>query len=257
MRELCLGGLLLCFAGCVPNGPASSTSADAGAATAAKPSVVAKPTPSAIAKPVGSAPATAPSPPLGNGFQDNFDRAEIGPDWILTGGDWRIDAGRLCVKGARNHGAWLNRTLPTNARIEFDAVSDSPDGDIKAEIFGDGTSAAKGVSYNDATSYLTIFGGWKNQFHVLARLNEHASDRPEIRIAPGSDDERARPVSVGQVYHFKIERADGKTLVWSVGDMQMFKFVDPQPLYGPGHDHLGFNDWEVPVCFDNVKVVAL
>jgi hypothetical protein len=249
MRELCLGGLLFWVAGCVPNGPATSTSTDAGSAAAAKPADHPKPTPPVAARPVGSAPAIAPSPPLGNGFQDNFDRAELGSDWIVTGGDWRIDAGRLCVKGARNHGAWLNRTLPTNARIEFDALSDSPDGDIKAEIFGDGTSAAKGVSYSDATSYLTIFGGWKNQFHVLARLNEHASDRP--------DDERARPVSMGQVYHFKIERTDGKTLVWWVGDMQMFKFVDPQPLYGPGHDHLGFNDWEVPVCFDNVKVVAL
>jgi hypothetical protein len=218
-----------------------------------------KPKPAAppvVAKPTGST-AAPPAIPLGNGFEDDFERPTIGSDWIVTGGDWHIDGGRLCVKGARNHGVWLNRILPTNVRIEFDAVSNSPDGDIKAEIFGDGTSAASGVSYNDATSYLTIFGGWKNSFHVLAKLNEHASDRPEIRIAPGSDDERARPVSVGQVYHFKIERADGKTLIWWVGDMQMFKFVDPQPLSGPGHDHLGFNDWEVPVCFDNLKVVAL
>jgi hypothetical protein len=251
--------------GCVPNGPASSSDGGANPAGSAvqgpkspAPPVAARPTGSSApgaSPPPPSSP--SPSPPLGGGFEDNFERAAPGPDWILTGGDWRINGGRLCVKGARNHGAWLNRTLPTNVRIEFDALSDSPDGDIKAEIFGDGTSAASGISYNDATSYLTIFGGWKNSFHVLARLNEHASDRPEIRIAPGSDDERARPVSVGQVYHFKIERADGKTLIWWVGDMQMFKFVDPQPLSGPGHDHLGFNDWEVPVCFDNLKIVAL
>ena len=254
MRELWLGGLLVLVTGCVPNGPAS-TSKDAGANATTNTAQPKSPPPPVVARPIGSA--RAPSPPLGSGFEDKFERTEPGPDWILTGGDWRINGGRLCVRGARNHGAWLNRTLPTNARIEFDAVSDSPDGDLKAEIFGDGTSAASGVSYNDATSYLTIFGGWKNSFHVLARLNEHASDRPEIRIAPGSDDERARPVSVGQVYHFKIERADGKTLTWWIGEMQMFKFVDPQPLAGPGHDHLGFNDWEVPVCFDNVKVVPL
>jgi len=229
---------------------------DAGAnpanTAAQKPKTTAPPV---VARPTGSA--SAPSPPLGASFEDNFERPAIGPDWILTGGDWRIDGGRLCVKGARNRGAWLNRTLPTNVRIEFDALSNSPDGDIKAEIFGDGTSAASGLSYSDATSYLTIFGGWKNQFHVLARLDEHASDRPEIRIAPGSADERARPVTAGQVYRFKIERADGKTLTWWVGNTQMFKFVDPQPLTGPGHDHLGFNNWEVPVCFDNLKIVAL
>jgi hypothetical protein len=254
MRELCLGGLLVLVAGCVPNGPASSA-ADAGANPANPAAQKPNTSPPVVARPIGSA--NAPSPPLGAGFEDNFERAAIGPDWILTGSAWRIDGGRLCAKGARNHGAWLKRTLPTNVRIEFDALSNSPDGDIKAEIFGDGNSAASGISYNDATSYLTIFGGWKNSYHVLARLNEHASDRPEIRIAPGSDDERARPVNAGQVYRFKIERADGKTLVWWVGGTQMFKFVDPQPLTGPGHDHLGFNNWEVPVCFDNVKVVAL
>src|SRR5262249_30546739 len=143
---------------------------------------------------VNRGPSRAPSPPLVGTFEDNFERPALGPDWLTTSGDWRIEAGRLCAKGAHNHGAWLARTLPVNARIEFDAVSNSIDGDIKAEIFGDGASAATGVSYNDATSYLAIFGGWKNTFHVLARQDEHARDRPEIKITPGSDDERARPV---------------------------------------------------------------
>jgi hypothetical protein len=144
-----------------------------------------------------------------------------------------------------------------NVRFEFDATSDSADGDIKAEFFGDGRSAAAGTSYNDATSYLTILGGWKNSYHVLARLNEHASDRPEIKIAPGSDDERARPVTPEQIYHFKVERTDGKTISWWIGDTLMFRFTDPQPLRGAGHEHFGFNDWETGVCFDNVKIVPL
>jgi hypothetical protein len=259
MRHGVLFALLL--AGCVPNGPPEK---DGGSVTASpvprpkpvpvQPSPVASSSPS----PNPSSSSRAPSAPLGSGFEDNFERTTLGPDWRLApGGDWRIDKGRLCVRGAHNHGVWLARTLPTNVRIEFDAVSDSPDGDIKAEFFGDGASGASGVSYNDATSYLTIFGGWKNNYHVLARLNEHASDRPEIKITPGSDDERARPVNAGQVYHFKVQRDDGRAISWWVGDMLMFKFTDPQPLTGPGHDHFGFNDWEVPVCFDNVKVVPL
>jgi hypothetical protein len=244
---------------CVPNGPASSS--DGGSATssgaAPKPHAsVGSPAPLHVAAP-GSAAGAARSAPLGASFEDDFERSSLGPDWRVTGADWHIQGGRLCVKGAHNHGAWLARVLPTNVRIEFDAMSESPDGDIKAEIFGDGASAATGASYNDATSYLTIFGGWKNNFHVLARINEHASDRPEIRITPGSDDERARPVSMGQVYHFKVERTDGKTISWWIGDMLMFKFTDPEPLSGAGHDHFGFNDWEVPLCFDNVKIVAL
>jgi hypothetical protein len=248
---LALGALL---GGCVPSGPPSPS--DAGAAAMATHSKI-----PVVPPPPGSANSVAPravSAPLGAGFEDDFERTAVGPNWRVTGGaGWRIDGGRLCIQGAHNHGIWLARTLPTNVRIEFDATSNSTDGDIKAEVFGDGASAAAGTSYNDATSYLTILGGWKNTYHVLARLNEHASDRPEIKIAPGSDDERARPVNPGQVYHFKIERTDGKTLVWWVGDMVMFKFADPAPLSGAGHDHLGFNDWEVPVCFDNVKVVPL
>jgi hypothetical protein len=246
-------GVLVVLASCVPNGPASSSDAGATPAVAVKPRASAPALPN-IVNPASGRPA---SPPLIGSFEDDFERPALGPDWVTTSGDWRIDTGKLCVKGARNHGAWLARTLPINVRIEFDAVTASPDGDIKAEIFGDGASAASGASYNDATSYITIFGGWKNTYHVLARLNEHASDRPEIKITPGSDDERARPVTPGQVYHFKVERADGKTIRWWVGDMLMFKFTDPQPLSGTGHDHFGFNDWDVPVCFDNVKVTAI
>jgi hypothetical protein len=243
----------LVVAGCVPNGPPTSDAGTAGAPAPAK----THPAP-LIAHPLGEAGAISPpSVPLGAGFEDAFDRTAIGPNWDLTGEFWRIENGRLCGKNAHNHPIWLARQLPVNVRIEFDAVTYSEDGDLKAEFFADGHSAASGNTYNDATGYLTIFGGWKNQFHVLARLNEHASDRPEIKIEPGSDDERARPVVSGQPYHFKVERPDGRTVIWSIGNTIMFRFTDPQPLTGTGHDHFGFNDWEVPVCFDNVSIVPI
>jgi hypothetical protein len=184
--------------------------------------------------------------------------AEPGPDWMPTlPGIWRIENGRLCGEQAKNHGIWLRRVLPTNARIEFDAVSHSPDGDLKAEIWGDGRSYATALSYTNATSYLTIFGGWHNKFHVLARINEHGNDRKEITVDPRSDDPREKPVVAGQSYHFKIERADGKTVRWWVDGNEMLSYADPAPLTGPGHDHFGFNDWDVKVCFDNVRVVPL
>ena len=58
------------------------------------------------------------------------------------------------------------------------------DGDLKAEYWGDGRSFATSLSYTNATSYLTIFGGWHNKFHVLARINEHGGDRKEITDRP-------------------------------------------------------------------------
>jgi hypothetical protein len=196
-------------------------------------------------------------PELREPFVDRFERAEIGADWRVTSPRWRLDNGQLCVQGARNHPAWLARRLPLNARIEFDATGSSPDGDIKAELWGDGRSAARGVSYDHASSYLVIFGGWKNQFHVLARINEHAPDRPEVRVDPSSDDIRARPVEANRKYHFKVERDDGRTVRWLVDDVEILSLPDSEPLSGPGHDHFGFNDWDVRVCFDNLKITPL
>jgi hypothetical protein len=190
-------------------------------------------------------------------FEDNFERVEIGSDWNVLGPAWRIENGRLCGRGAKNHGAWLKRRLPTNARIEFDAIAESPIGDLKAEFWGDGQSGATGASYTNATSYLVIFGGWKNAKHVLARLDEHGDDRLELDVDPKSDDERERAVSPGQPYHFKIERADGRTLVWSINGVVYFELADTEPLVGAGHEHFGVNDWEAPVCFDNLKVTPL
>jgi hypothetical protein len=184
--------------------------------------------------------------------------SNLGPDWIpMRTTAWRLEKGRLCGEAARNHGVWLNRTLPINARIEFDAMALTEDGDLKAEVWGDGHSYATGTSYTNATSYLTIFGGWKNAMHALARLNEHGTDRKEIKVDKDSDDPRQRAVVRGQLYQFKIERTDGKTIHWSINGIEYLSWNDPAPLAGQQHDHMGFNEWEAKVCFDNVKVIPL
>jgi hypothetical protein len=187
-----------------------------------------------------------------------LERSNLGPDWVqMKTNAWRIEGGKLCVQNAHNHGVWLKRTLPVNARIEFDATGYTDDGDLKAEVWGDGSTYATGTSYTNATSYLAILGGWKNTQHVLARLNEHGTDRKEIHVDKDSDDPRQRPAQKGQTYHFKIERSDGKTVRWSVDGVDFISWNDPSPLAGQGHDHLGFNEWEAKVCFDNVKVTPL
>ncbi len=255
--------LLAVGAACVPSGTAGPQ--DAGAAAAQG---TAHPAPTAV---------TFASPDLLKApFEDSFDHPaappaatdaapgtpaalpDPGPDWVATSpGIWHVEKGRLCGERAQNHGIWLKRALPVNARIEFDAVSQSPDGDLKAEYWGDGRSYATALSYTNATSYLTIFGGWHNKFHVLARINEHGGDRKEIAVDPSSDDPREKPVVAGQSYHFKVERNDGKTVRWWVDGNEMLTYTDTGPLGGVGHDHFGFNDWDVKVCFDNVRIVPL
>jgi hypothetical protein len=252
---------------CVP--PGNSSPYDAGAAPAQpSPTSTFRPSEGIMREPFEDnfdrkpSPATAQSASTsatdGSGSEGGAVTDELGPDWMQTQpGIWHIEGGRLCGRNAHNKGVWLNRVLPVNARIEFDAIADSPDGDLKAEVWGDGRSSATSISYTNATSYLTIFGGWKNKFHVLARLNEHATDRKQIVIDPNSDDPLEKPVVAGQIYHFKIERTDGKTVRWSVDDHEYLRLEDPQPLAGAAHDHFGFNDWEVKVCFDNVRVTPL
>jgi len=192
-------------------------------------------------------------PRLGNAVASN-----LGPNWLPAKTNaWRIENGKLCGEGAHNHGIWLNRTLPINARIEYEATAFNDEGDLKSEVWGDGHSYATGTSYTNATVYLVILGGWKNTIHAIARLNEHGTDRKEIHVDKESDDPRQRPVVRSQLYQTKIERTDGKTVRWSVNGVEMMTFTDANPLAGQGHDHFGFNEWEAKVCFDNVKVTPL
>jgi hypothetical protein len=185
-------------------------------------------------------------PGIGAGFFDDFERSQLGQNYEKTGGNWRIENGQLRVQGARNHPLWLLRTLPREVRIEFDARSESPEGDIKVEVFGDGTSHAEAERY-EATSYVIIFGGWNNSRNVLARMDEHGDDRVE-----GGP----RKVEPGRTYHFVIERVGGTLSVWVDGQV-LVEMDDPEPLRGRGHDHFGFNNWQSRLWFDNLKVTPL
>jgi hypothetical protein len=180
------------------------------------------------------------------GFADDFGRTSLGPDWHSTGGPYRVQDGALRVKGARNKPLWLRRTLPRDVRIELDIRSDSPQGDIKVEVFGDGVSKAESTSYT-ATSYVVIFGGWNNSLNVLARMDEHADDRvvgPAYKVVPG------------KTYRMKIERRGATITAW-VDDHQLASMTDPDPLEGPGHDHFAINNWESALQIDNLRIKPL
>ena len=196
-------------------------------------------------------------PVLDQPFKDDFERSDLGAQYEATSNAYRIDQGRLCVKGAKNHPLWLRPRLPKNARIEVTAETPTSEGDIKLEAWGDGRGAATAATYDDATSYIAIFGGWKNRYHVLARLDEHAPNRPEVVIEPGSDDPRQQPVLADKPYRLKLERSDGRTVRFWVDDVEIVSFSDPSPLMGKGHEHFAFNNWQTPTCFDNLVVEPL
>ena len=131
-------------------------------------------------------------------------------------------------------------------------------GDLKAEVWGDGRSAATGRSYTNATSYLTIFGGWHNTLHKIARLNEHGTDAKEIKVDEQDLGRPARAAGHGGAALPLQDRADRRQDREVVRQRARVPHVPGRaPLAGMGHDHFGFNDWEAKVCFDNVKVTPL
>lgn len=188
-------------------------------------------------------------PPVTGAWSDDFERSQIGGNYYKTGGRYKIIDGALSTRGSYNKPLWLRKKLPRDVIVEFDCWSNSPEGDIKFEIFGDGLSYDKDKGSYLATSYVLIMGGWGNSRSIIARGDEHAKKLPE---------RRSPRVQVGQKYHWKIRR-QGKRLDWWVDDMDtpFLTFEDPSPYHGKGHEYLGFNNWESDSFFDNLEITPL
>jgi hypothetical protein len=188
-------------------------------------------------------------PAITEPFSDAFQRNDLGGNWNATGSGYRLVDGQLSARGAKNHPLWLRRKLPRDVRIELDAWSNERRGDIKVEIFGDGSSFdADGGSYT-ATGYALIFGGWSNSKSLIARLDEHGNDvveRADVKVV------------AKQKYRWRIERK-GQVLDWYIDDMSkpFLSYDDRAPLAGDGHESFAINNWETDTYFDNLVITPL
>ena len=190
-------------------------------------------------------------PVIASPFADDFERAEPGPDWLDTsGGAYRIAEGRLNVTRAYNHPLWLRRKLPRDVVIEFDAMSKSPAGDIKVELYGDGESFDPDKGRYDPTSYLIILGGWNNSSSIIGRLGEHDD---AVKAAKRREPGQPPLVELGRSYHFTITRQAG-LIDWKVDGAAFLAWTDASPLSGSGHEFFAINDWEADVHFDNLRI---
>lgn len=203
-----------------------------------------------------SAPAATQALP----FKDDYSEpATVSAKYWSSGGLWRTVDGWLLSPGVKNNPLWLKASLPNDVAVEFDVKSMSPEGDIKVEIFGDGTDHASG--------YVLIHGGWNNSISIIARLDEHAPSLATLQAQANwqenyRSDTRVRVegnpfrVEIGRQYHWRIERR-GKVLSWFIDGQPFMRFEDPMPLTGKGHDRFAFSSWEAQLFFDNLKVEAL
>lgn len=207
-------------------------------------------------------------------YQDDFSsRERLEQNYWSTGGHARIVNGELLSPGVKNNPLWLKAKLPQNVAVEFDVRSMSPEGDIKVELFGDGSDHASG--------YIFIHGGWNNSLSVIARMDEHGrsyssiiqdanklaaeqhlpSNKPED-VGLFRPDTRMRveanpyKVQIGRTYHWRIERRGGN-LAWFIDGQPFMSFDDPFPLTGPKHDRFAFSSWDADLYFDNLKIEPL
>ena len=118
-----------------------------------------------------------PAAPVTLPYSTDFtDPGVVERDFFSTGGLWRSLNGELLSPGVKNNPLWLKAKLPQNVAVEFDAKSISPEGDLKVEIFGNGTDHASG--------YVLIHGGWNNSLSIIARLDEHAPPLAAVQEMP-------------------------------------------------------------------------
>ena len=183
-------------------------------------------------------------------FEDRFERADIGSAYRVgeadlghKAGTWRIDKGRLVASKIHNAALWLKQELPPKVRIEFTATALSDDGDIKAEVFGDGRTHQSG--------YILLFGGWKNTVRAIARRDEHGEDRKNDNRCFRNG--RRRCVEKGVEYKWTIERTD-HIVKWFIDDQLLLTYPDQHPLNGR---HFAFNNWEPDAAFDNLRIYDL
>lgn len=187
-------------------------------------------------------------PPITQTWRFDFDGG-LGDAFYATGDGYRGASGALSARGAHNHPLWLRNKLPRDVRIELDAWSNEPRGDIKVELFGDGRSFDPDGGRYTATGYELVFGGWFNTKSIIARLDEHGGELAQ----------RGEPrVVAGRHYHWRIERKRN-TVTWYVDDLAQpfLRYEDPRPLEGPGHEYFGFNNWETDTWFDNLVITPL
>lgn len=188
-------------------------------------------------------------PPVGDAWKDDFERNTVGANYVATADVYRLKDGALSVIKGYNHPLWLRKKLPPDAEIEVDVWVNSDGGDLKLEAWGDGESFAQDRGAYTASGYVFIMGGWGNTKSLIARGNEHGTDVVS----------RAEPKVVkGKKYHWKIVRKGGH-IDWFVDDMAtpFLSYDDPRPFVGPGHEYLGFNNWESDLWFDNLSIKKL
>ena len=175
-------------------------------------------------------------------FEDSFERAEIGDNYEIQGGDWRIENGKLKSRTAKNRNLVLKSVdLPQNGIVELTMKSHSDAVDVKFNLWGDGKI------HDHGDGYTFILGGWNNRISVISKLHEHKKKRSE----------KKEKLEKEKLYKIKVERLLSK-IKWFVNGELFLEYNDETPLkVNDGYSKLSFANWRSDVEFDDLKIYAL
>lgn len=175
-------------------------------------------------------------------FEDSFERSEIGDNYEIQGGDWRIENGKLRCATAKNRNLVLRSVdLPQNGIVELTMKSRSDAVDVKFNLWGDGKI------HDHGDGYTFILGGWNNRISVISKLHEHEKKRSE----------KKEKLEKEKLYKIKVERSLSK-IKWFVNGELFLEYNDETPLkVSEGYSKLSFANWKSDVEFDDLKIYAL
>ena len=172
-------------------------------------------------------------------FEDDFNRAGLGDNYTVQGGDWNISDGQVVSTKAENRNLVLSGfALPQNGVIELTMWSESDGVDVKFNAWGDG------LIHDHGDGYAFILGGWSNRVSIIAKLHEHEKKRSENKTK----------LEKGKKYKVRVERIDNK-ISWFVDGELFLKYSDDDPLKtSDGYNRLSFGNWRSSVYFDDLKI---
>lgn len=165
-------------------------------------------------------------------FEDNFERAEPGPNYLCHAGTLRIQDGRLLLLGSGSV-ALIDRPWAMDVQVEFDAEA-WPE-ELPCDL-----SVTINSNREGRWKYLLGFGAQNNRANHLIG--------PGLRVV---DEHPPFLIEHGKVYHM-VARREGKTLSYTVNGTCILEGTGDL-VGGPMFNRVGFVTWG-GMLIDNVKV---